>query len=247
MTSSQRRRALGVRRVVSLAAACGVLGIGIAAAAGGYWKVPAVDSRPAAPAAGPAGNTPPGVVRTQAAGVFAFAAVLALSGNGAMQLGRVETAEATEPELAPRPVNAGAASPSLGAASASPLVLLRPSGGAVTSRFGWRTHPIFGSPEFHTGIDIATRYGSPVVAARAGVVVFVGWKSGYGRIVVLGHGGGLETMYSHLSASLVDPGQAVTEGEEIGRIGSSGWSTGPHLFFEVRRNGVPLDPARYLK
>lgn len=233
-------------RVVSLAAAYGVLGIGIAAAAGVYGRAPAVDPRPAAPAAMPTGNAPPGVARTQA-GVLAFAMVISLSGNGAPQAGRVEPAEASDPELAPRTANAGTPSLSAEAASAWPVVLLRPSGGAVTSRFGWRTHPLFGSPEFHTGIDIATRYGSPVVAARAGVVVFVGWKSGYGRIVVLDHGGGLETMYSHLSASLVAPGREVEEGDEIGRIGSTGWSTGPHLFFEVRRNGVPLDPARYLK
>ena len=246
VTSSQRRRAAGMSRVVSLAAACGVLGIGIAAAAGGDGRAPAVDPRPAAPAATPTGNAPLEVPRTQA-GVLAFATVISLSGDGAPHAGRVEPAEASDPELAPRTANAGTPSLSAEAAYAWPVVLLRPSGGAVTSRFGWRTHPIFGSPEFHTGIDIATRYGSPVVAARAGVVVFVGWKSGYGRIVVLDHGGGLETMYSHLSASLVAPGQEVEEGDEIGRIGSTGWSTGPHLFFEVRRNGVPLDPARYLK
>ena len=126
------------------------------------------------------------------------------------------------------------------------LALLWPSGGTVTSRFGWRVHPIFGSREFHTGMDIATRYGSPVVAALSGVVRFVGWKSGYGRIVVLYHAGGIETAYSHLSAATVSPGEHVSEGQMIGRIGNSGWSTGPHLFFEVRRNGVPLDPARYL-
>jgi len=127
------------------------------------------------------------------------------------------------------------------------LALVWPSRGVVTSRFGWRVHPIFGGREFHTGVDIATRYGSPVVAARAGVVSFVGWKSGYGRIVVLDHGAGVETMYSHLSAALVGPGQHVAQGQIIGRIGNSGWSTGPHLFFEVRRNGVPLDPSRYLQ
>jgi hypothetical protein len=126
------------------------------------------------------------------------------------------------------------------------LALRWPSGGIVTSRFGWRTHPIFGGREFHTGMDIATRYGSPVVAARAGIVRFVGWKSGYGRLIVIEHGGGLETTYSHLSATLVSPGDAVAQGQLIGRIGSSGWSTGPHLFFEVRRNGVPVDPAPYL-
>jgi murein DD-endopeptidase MepM/ murein hydrolase activator NlpD len=127
------------------------------------------------------------------------------------------------------------------------LALVWPSRGVVTSRFGWRVHPIFRRPEFHTGLDIATRYGSPVVAARAGVVRFVGWKTGYGRIVILYNGGGIETLYSHLSAAMVGPGQRVAQGQIIGRVGSTGWSTGPHLFFEVRRNGVPLDPSRYLK
>ena len=130
--------------------------------------------------------------------------------------------------------------------AAEHLALLWPSGGIVTSRFGWRVHPIFGGREFHTGMDIATRYGSPVVAARAGIVRFVGWKSGYGRIVVLEHDGGIETAYSHLSAALVNPGERVAQGQMIGRVGNSGWSTGPHLLFEVRRNGVPVDPAPYL-
>jgi murein DD-endopeptidase MepM/ murein hydrolase activator NlpD len=128
----------------------------------------------------------------------------------------------------------------------APVAMLWPSRGIVTSRFGWRIHPIFGGREFHTGMDIATRYGSPVVAARAGVVRFVGWKTGYGRIVIVEHDGGMETSYSHLSAALVGPGEQVTQGQIIGRIGSTGWSTGPHLLFEVRRNGVPVDPAPYL-
>ena len=247
VTSSQRRRVAGVRRAVSVAAACGVLGIGIAAAAGDSWRAPVVDDRPATPAPGRAWNVSPAVERAPAAGILPLAAAVGFSSIGVLPFGRVLTVQASEAELAPRRANAGTAFLSAEAAAASlPLMLLRPSGGAVTSRFGWRLHPIFGSPEFHTGIDIATRYGSPVVAARAGVVLFVGWKSGYGRVVVLDHGGGLETTYSHLSVTLVSPGQLVEEGEEIGRIGSSGWSTGPHLFFEVRRNGKPLDPARYL-
>lgn len=126
------------------------------------------------------------------------------------------------------------------------LRLLWPSSGTVTSRFGWRTHPIFGGREFHTGMDIATRWGSPVLAARGGVVRFVGWKSGYGQMIVMDHGQGIETAYSHLSAAVVTSGQRVAPGQQIGRIGSTGWSTGPHLLFEVRRNGVPVDPSGYL-
>jgi murein DD-endopeptidase MepM/ murein hydrolase activator NlpD len=128
----------------------------------------------------------------------------------------------------------------------APLVLAWPSRGIVTSRFGWRTHPIFGGREFHTGLDIAAHSGTPVVAARAGVVRFVGWKTGYGRIVIVEHDDGLETAYSHLSSACVGPGDGVVQGQAIGRVGSTGWSTGPHLLFEVRRDGIPVDPSPYL-
>jgi hypothetical protein len=121
-----------------------------------------------------------------------------------------------------------------------------PIRGPLTSPFGWRIHPIFGTREFHTGIDIAAPSGAPVLSADAGTVRFVGWKNGYGRLVVVYHGSGLETAYSHLSAAEVQPGQHVEQGEEIGRVGSTGWSTGPHLFFEVFQNGVPQNPGGYL-
>lgn len=126
------------------------------------------------------------------------------------------------------------------------LRLLWPTRGIITSPFGWRIHPIFGTREFHTGIDIAGPMGTPVAAAYPGTVQFVGWKGGYGRLVIVYHGGGLETAYSHLSAASVQPGARVEQGQQIGRIGSTGWSTGPHLLFEVFENGVPRDPAGYL-
>lgn len=126
------------------------------------------------------------------------------------------------------------------------LRLVWPTRGIVTSPFGWRIHPIFGTREFHTGIDIAGPSGAPVAAAYPGTVRFVGWKGGYGQLVIVYHGGGLETAYSHLSAASVQPGARVEQGQEIGRIGSTGWSTGPHLLFEVFENGVPRDPAGYL-
>jgi len=148
--------------------------------------------------------------------------------------------------VTPVPEQGTAAPPAAGDGAAASAAMLWPSRGIVTSRFGWRVHPIFGGSEFHTGMDIATHYGSPVVAARSGVVTFVGWKSGYGHIIVVRHDGGLATSYSHLSATLVSPGEYVAQGQLLGRIGNSGWSTGPHLFFEVRRNGVPIDPAPYL-
>ena len=122
-----------------------------------------------------------------------------------------------------------------------------PVRGAVTSPFGWRIHPIFGTREFHTGMDIGAPWGAPVVSAYAGTVRLVGWKNGYGQLVVVYHGDGLETAYSHLSATSVQPGQQVAQGQEIGRIGSTGWSTGPHLLFEVFKNGVPQNPAGYLQ
>lgn len=139
-----------------------------------------------------------------------------------------------------------AATVSLGVAEAGKTPMLKPSDGRISSRFGWRIHPIFGTREFHTGIDIASRYGTPVRSARAGIVRFVGWLRGYGRIIIVDHGQGLETSYSHLSQILVWRGEGVDMGQTLGRIGSTGWSTGPHLFFEVRRKGVPLDPFVFL-
>jgi murein DD-endopeptidase MepM/ murein hydrolase activator NlpD len=121
----------------------------------------------------------------------------------------------------------------------------QPSDGLITSRFGWRIHPIFGTREFHTGVDIANRMGTPIRAAEGGIVRFVGWMGGYGRLIVVVHPNGFETSYSHLSAILVTLGQRVVRGQVLARMGSSGWSTGPHLFFEVRRNGVPLDPVPF--
>ena len=120
--------------------------------------------------------------------------------------------------------------------------LLRPVAGPVTSGYGWRIHPIFGTREFHTGIDIGAPYGTPVEAAYDGTVIFNGWMRGYGLLVILDHGGGLTTTYSHLSASLVHVGDHIARGGVVGRIGSTGWSTGPHLLFEVREDGAPVDP-----
>lgn len=125
--------------------------------------------------------------------------------------------------------------------------LAQPSEGMITSPFGWRIHPIFGTREFHTGLDIANRAGTPVRAAESGIIRFVGWMGGYGRLVVVTHANGLETSYSHLSAMVVALGQRVARGQVVGRMGSTGWSTGPHLFFEVRRNGVAVDPTPFLQ
>jgi len=123
---------------------------------------------------------------------------------------------------------------------------LWPARGRVTSGFGFRQHPIFGTREMHTGIDIGAPTGSPVFAARAGRVTVAGYESGYGRLVVIDHGDGVTTWYSHLSVIAVRVGQLVQYGEPVGQIGSTGFSTGPHLLFEIRVNGRPLDPLKYL-
>jgi len=117
------------------------------------------------------------------------------------------------------------------------------SGFRITTYFGQRG--VF--QRFHTGIDLAAPHGTPIVAARSGQVRVAGWSSvGYGFHVVLDHGGGLETLYAHMSRIAVRPGQWVEGGQVIGYVGSTGWSTGPHLHFEVRVNGVARNPLAYL-
>ncbi len=118
-----------------------------------------------------------------------------------------------------------------------------PSRGVFTSGFGIRRHPLFGIRRMHTGQDIAAPYGSPVQAAADGRVIYTGWFGGYGKIVLLDHGGGLSTLYAHLSGILTSEGASVRRGQVIGRVGSTGYSTGPHVHFEIRVNGTPIDPA----
>jgi murein DD-endopeptidase MepM/ murein hydrolase activator NlpD len=122
----------------------------------------------------------------------------------------------------------------------------RPAQGPVVSGFGYRTDPLGGGSGFHAGIDIAAPMGSPIRACRAGKVVIAGWQGGYGNAVVIDHGGGMGTLYGHQSSIAVAPGQVVTAGSVIGFVGSTGRSTGPHLHFEVRLGGNPVDPMPYL-
>jgi murein DD-endopeptidase MepM/ murein hydrolase activator NlpD len=121
-----------------------------------------------------------------------------------------------------------------------------PANGNISSGFGNRVHPILGYSRFHAGIDFAASQGTPIYAADSGQVIFSGWYGGYGQTVIVDHGGGLSTLYAHASRVLVSEGQAVQQGQAIAAVGSTGLSTGPHLHFEVRQNGNPVNPAGYL-
>ena len=121
-----------------------------------------------------------------------------------------------------------------------------PAEGEITSPFGWRVHPIFGTQRLHTGIDIGADYGDAIRAADGGVVIHADWMGGYGNAVIIDHGDGISTLYAHKSQLLVDEGQTVAKGQTVARCGSTGYSTGPHLHFEVRQNGSPVNPLNYL-
>ncbi len=124
---------------------------------------------------------------------------------------------------------------------------LWPVNGKLESGFGIRHNPFGGSGlEVHTGQDIEASLGTPIVAGARGTVIFVGWQNGYGRLIIIDHGGGLTTRYGHLSEFNVEQGQEVARGQFIGRVGSTGRSTGPHLHYEVRINDEAVDPVPYL-
>lgn len=117
----------------------------------------------------------------------------------------------------------------------------------LTSLFGSRIHPITGKPNNHTGVDIAARGGSNILAAKSGIVLISAYNSSYGNYVVVDHGGGQTTLYAHMSKRLVSEKQSVKQGQTLGLVGSTGSSTGNHLHFEVRVNGVRQDPLNYFK
>jgi murein DD-endopeptidase MepM/ murein hydrolase activator NlpD len=117
----------------------------------------------------------------------------------------------------------------------------------ITSSYGMRFHPILKVNKLHTGVDIGAPKGANIVAAENGTVMEVGNRGGYGLIVMLNHGGNLVTLYAHASKTLVKVGQEVKKGEPIAKVGSTGYSTGPHLHFEVRENGNPVNPMPYLQ
>ena len=121
-----------------------------------------------------------------------------------------------------------------------------PCRGEITSYFGWRTHPIFGTTKYHSGMDIAVDYGTPIYAADSGTVIYSGWLGGYGYAVMIDHGGGLVTLYGHNQGLNVYEGQYITKGTCIAYAGSTGYSTGPHCHFEVRLHGEVTEPLNYL-
>ena len=121
-----------------------------------------------------------------------------------------------------------------------------PVRGPITSYFGYRIHPIYGTSRLHTGMDFGVGYGVPILAADNGVVIHSGWYGGYGNTVILDHGGGFTTLYAHASSLAVSNGQTVNQGQTVSRVGSTGNSTGPHLHFEVRYNGSPINPLSRL-
>lgn len=142
------------------------------------------------------------------------------------------------------------------------LVLLAATGGVLaageltvmpvdapaSSPFGVRTDPIRGhGRQIHPGIDLLAKLGTPVKAAGDGVVIGAGWMQGYGYAVLIDHGGGLTSLYGHLSRINVKKGSVIVAGVIIGKVGATGWATGPHLHFEVRRHGHPVSPLAQLR
>ncbi|MEM9769119.1 MAG: peptidoglycan DD-metalloendopeptidase family protein [Cyanobacteria bacterium P01_D01_bin.71] len=125
-------------------------------------------------------------------------------------------------------------------------VFVFPVNGRITSGFGYRRHPILGTSRLHAGVDFGAPSGTTIYAADSGRVIYAGWRGGYGNTVILDHGGGITTLYAHSSRLFVRVGQLVGQGQAIAAVGSTGLSTGPHLHFEVRQNGSPINPMGYL-
>jgi len=116
----------------------------------------------------------------------------------------------------------------------------------ITSPYGMRFHPILKVNKLHTGIDIGAPYGAKIVAADGGTVIYAGWLGAYGNCIIIDHGAGMSTLYGHQSTLMVGVGNKVFKGQTIGKVGSTGWSTGAHLHFEIRKNGTPINPRGYV-
>lgn len=150
--------------------------------------------------------------------------------------GLEESYAALEREIAARSSGGGS----------NPGILAYPVSAPITSPFGNRVHPITGTVRLHKGVDFGAAAGTPIRAAGAGTVILAEWFGGFGNAVVIDHGGGLTTLYAHQSGLNVSRGQAVATGDTVGWVGSTGFSTGPHLHFETRENGVAVNPLNYL-
>ena len=122
-----------------------------------------------------------------------------------------------------------------------------PSYTRISSPYGWRTHPIYGTKKMHTGVDLAAPGGSNILAADGGTVISAGWNGGYGNCVVVDHGGGISTLYAHASRLCVSKGDSVTRGQVIAKVGTTGNSTGNHLHFEVLISGKHTNPMPYIQ
>jgi len=122
-----------------------------------------------------------------------------------------------------------------------------PVNGPISSPYGYRIHPILGYLKLHTGIDFGVGYGTPIHACDSGLVIYATWMGGYGNVIIVDHGHGISTLYAHQSSLAVGTGSLVARGQVVGYVGSTGFSTGPHLHFEVRVNGNPVDPMGYLR
>ena len=143
-------------------------------------------------------------------------------------------------------VAAGLPAPACAPALGGPVAFAWPVHGPITSPFGMRTDPVTGRWQLHSGIDIGADYGTPITASADGNVIYAGWYGGYGNFIIVDHGSGYSTAYAHCSAIYVTVDQLVRRGQVIGAVGATGWATGPHLHFEIRVNGVPIDPLSRL-
>jgi murein DD-endopeptidase MepM/ murein hydrolase activator NlpD len=164
-----------------------------------------------------------------------------LTADQQAEAGEIDALQAASDSIAAR-IRAAQANRQAGSPSATPSSagLIWPVNGPITSPFGWRWG------RMHQGIDIGVGMGTPIRAAAGGTVIYCGWESGYGNLTVIDHGGNLATAYGHQSSIAVACGQQVAQGDVIGYVGCTGHCTGPHLHFEVRINGEPVDPLGYL-
>lgn len=131
-------------------------------------------------------------------------------------------------------------------ASLGSMHFIWPVSGPITSPFGWRLDPVTHQYALHTGIDIGADFGTPIRAAAGGTVILAGWVTGYGNTTIIDLGDGITTLYAHQERIAVSVGERISQGQVIGYVGATGWATGPHLHFEIRVNGKPINPLPYL-